>query len=164
MTAFLAGPAAWLLPVGIVLICLVAGPLPIAVRGMIRGATTVQIMRRWYRPAALGLGLGLVGSVAVVGLVDSELALGAALLCLLFLLAIIDWQWRWLPIEWTLGVIALGVLFALQSGDPLRVFVQMSVPVVVLLLVRQTLLWILQKEALGLGDIWLIAGLGCSLV
>ena len=163
MNALNSGHFEWLLPMAALITAIVLGPLPIAVRGFIRGMAGPTLVHRWYRSATLGLGIGLVGSVAVVAAVDGNLALNAALLCLLFLLASIDWQWRWLPIEWTLAVIALGVLHALRSDDLLQVFIQMTVPAVALLVTRQAVLWMTGKEALGLGDIWLVAGLGAFL-
>ncbi len=159
MTHFIVG----LLPIGILLAALIFGPLPILVRGLIRGVAGRRYIRRWAPSVGLGLVAGMVGATVATSVLDRDLTLGASLLCLLLLLAVIDWQWRWLPIEWTLSVIALGVVFALQSGDPLIVFVQMCVPAGALLIARQILLWTMKKEALGLGDIWLIAGLGAFL-
>lgn len=163
MSALSSGPLEWLLPLGVLIVALILGPLPIVVRGYIRGLFSPIVVRQWYRPASLGLGIGLAASVAVVVTIDSNLALNTALLCLLFLLASIDWQWRWLPIEWTLAVIALGVVYALQAADPLQVFIRMAVPAFALLITRQIVLWAMKKEALGLGDIWLVAGLGAFL-
>lgn len=157
------GPLLWLLPVGILIAALVLGPLPIVVRGFIRPLFGAKHVHQWYRPATLGLGLGLVGSVGIVATIDGSLALNAALLCLLFILASIDWQWRWLPIEWTLAVIALGLIYGVQSDDPTLVLIQMAVPAVALLVMRKIVLIAANKEALGLGDIWLVAGLGAFL-
>ncbi len=151
------------LPLLVLCIALLFGPLPFVVRGYLRAGFGPAKARHWTRPATLGFGIGLVSAVALVTMVDARLALGAALICLLFVLASIDWQWRWLPIEWTLGVIALGVIFGLQSGDPLQVLVQMVVPASALFIMRQILLWALRKEAMGLGDIWFVLGLGAFL-
>ncbi|WP_108813284.1 prepilin peptidase [Loktanella sp. Alg231-35] len=148
------------LPLLVLCVALAFGPLPFVVRGYLRVVFDRAKARRWTGPATLGFGVGLAASVAVIAVIDVDFALGAALLCLLVLLASIDWQWRWLPIEWTLGVIALAFIFAFQSGDPLQVVLQMAVPALALLITRQILLWALKKEAMGLGDIWLVLGLG----
>lgn len=163
MSVLATAPLSWILPLVVLIFALGIGPLPIVARGIVRGLSGPKAARRFYRPVTLGLGLGLAGTVALVAILDHKLTLGAALLCLLFLLGSIDWQWRWLPIEWTLAVIALAVIYAFQSSDPLQVVVQMLVPAGALLLARQTLLWSIKKEALGLGDIWLVAGLGAFL-
>jgi prepilin signal peptidase PulO-like enzyme (type II secretory pathway) len=144
-------------------IALFLGPLPFVVRGYLRAGFGPTTARRWTRPTTLGFGIGLISAVVAITMIDARFALGAALLCLLFVLASIDWQWRWLPIEWTLGVIALGVIFGFQSGHPLQVLVQMVVPALALLIMRQTVLWVVKKEAMGLGDIWLVLGLGAFL-
>lgn len=163
MTALETPPLIWLLPMGILLGALILGPLPIVARGMIRASAGPALVHRWFHPVTRGLGLGLLGSVALAASLDPSRALGAALLCLLFLLAIIDWQWRWLPIEWTTAVIALGVLFAAQAPQMLPVLIQMVLPAGVLFALRQGMVWATGKEALGEGDIWLMAGLGAFL-
>ena len=153
----------WLAPVIIIGVALIFGPLPLVVRGLIRGASGPQITRRWYRPITLGLGIGMVAGVAAMGLISVDLGVNAAVLCVIFLLAAIDWMWRWLPIEWTLALIALGILAALIGGDLWVVLVQIAVPALALLAARQMMLWATKKEALGLGDVWLIAGIGAFL-
>lgn len=163
MTGLTGGFIVTALPVVVLIVALTFGPLPIVVRGLLRGVFDPHLTRSWYRAVSLGLGLGMVGSVVAVMTIDTSLTSTAALLCLLFLLAGIDWQWRWLPIEWTIGVIVLGLIFAFQSTDPLRILIHMALPAGVLLSVRQTVLWAMKKEALGLGDVWLVAGLGAFL-
>jgi prepilin signal peptidase PulO-like enzyme (type II secretory pathway) len=163
MTGLTSGPLAWLLPLIVLTAALVMGPLPIVVRGYVRRIAGPAHVHRWFRPVSFGFGIGMIAAVAVIARLDGALALGTALLCLLFLLGSIDWQWRWLPIEWTLSVIALGLIFAFQSTDAVQVFIQMVLPAGALFVLRQGLLWSLGKEALGLGDIWLIAGLGAFL-
>lgn len=157
------GQLAAVLALAVLAAAIAMGPLPIVVRGVLRPLIGPEPTRRRFRSVTLGIGTGMVAAVAVMGWIETELAISAALLCLLVLLALIDWQWRWLPIEWTVAVIALGLVDALQSDDPTAVVPAMLVPTVLLLLMRQTLLLILKKEALGLGDIWLVAGLGAFL-
>ncbi len=164
MSALSAAPLNWLLPLLILVAALILGPLPIVTRGLLRGFMGPQQVRNLYKSAMFGLGIGLVGTVALIAFLDSNLALNASLLCVLFLLACIDWQWRWLPFEWTVPVIVLGGIYAFQSADPVQVFIQMAVPAGALLLSRQIVLWTIKKEALGLGDLWLVAGLGAFLV
>lgn len=155
------GPtAAAVLPALVLLAALVLGPLPLAVRGVLRPVLGPNQTRKWFRHTSFGVGTGMVAAVVFTGVTQPDLALGTAVLCLLALLAVIDWQWRWLPIEWTLGVIALALVFAIQSDDSLQVLLHMAIPALTLLACRQTLLGALKKEAMGLGDIWLIAGLG----
>ena len=163
MTALWTGPIVWIIPLAVLVVALAIGPLPITVRGYMRRHITPPALRRWYRPTTLGVAMGMIGAVISVGVIDSGLALGTALLCLLFLLASIDWQWRWLPIEWTVAVIALGFVFATQSQDPLKVLIQMAIPAGTLIVSRQLLIWTMKKETLGLGDIWLMVGLGAFL-
>lgn len=148
------------LPLLVLCVALVLGPLPFVVRGYLRTGFSPAIARRWTKAASVGFGVGLAATVLVIATIDADLALGAALLCLLVLLASIDWQWRWLPLEWTLAVIALALIFAFQSDDPPKVLLQMAIPAITLLTVRQSLLWTIKKEAMGLGDIWLVLGLG----
>ncbi len=164
MMALSAGPLAWLLPLGILVCALALGPLPIVVRGYLRRWLGPQSVRRWFRSVSIGLAGGMIGAVLVAAQIDHDIALGAAVLCLLVLLASIDWQWRWLPIEWTLSLIALGLLFVAQSPAPTFGIVQILVPSLSLLVLRQGLLWSTGKEAMGLGDIWLVAGLGAFLL
>ncbi|MEM8536405.1 MAG: A24 family peptidase [Pseudomonadota bacterium] len=150
---------AWFGSVIVLAIGLLAGPLPIMVRGYLRIGGSPAFVRRWYRPVSLGLCVGLMLAVVTAGISDPALAIPAAMLCLIFLLASIDWQWRWLPLEWTVPLIVLGLIFGLQTGNFGAVALQMCGPAVVLLGVRQGVFWVTGKEALGLGDVWLVAGL-----
>lgn len=163
MSALSAAPLSWLLPLLIFVAALVLGPLPIVTRGLMRSFMGPQQVRNLYKSATFGLGIGFAGTVALIVFIDNSLTLNASLLCLLFLLACIDWQWRWLPVEWTVPVILLGVIYAFQTPDPVQVFIQMAVPTCALLIARQIVLWAIKKEALGLGDLWLVAGLGAFL-
>ncbi|MEO1639576.1 MAG: prepilin peptidase [Pseudomonadota bacterium] len=163
MTAALSGPLGWGLLWLVLAVALLTGPLALTVRGWLRVGLSPADVRRWYRPVTVGLVAGMLLAVGLITLLNAALTLGLCLLCLLFLLASIDWQWRWLPLEWSFAIIALGLIFAVQSGDPLRVLLQMAAPALLLLALRQTFLTFRGTEALGLGDIWLVAGLGAFL-
>ena len=151
------------LPVVILAAALCLGPLPLAVRGALRALGGRSFMRRWAGSVGLGVAVGMLAATAFTLRFEHAVSLQTALLSLLFLLAIIDWQWRWLPIEWSGAVIALGVVFGLQSGMITTVLLQMLVPALTLFCARQAVLWVSQKEALGLGDVWFVAGLGAFL-
>ena len=145
-------------------VALFIGPLAMTARGYLRGVLSPTGVRRWYRPVSLGLALGMLGATTFMVITAPGLAQFAALFCLLLLLASIDWQWRWLPVEWTFAVIALGLMSAAQSSSPLAIMGQMLAPALLLLGVRQGVILFTGREALGLGDIWLIAGLGAFLL
>ncbi|MEL6839238.1 MAG: A24 family peptidase [Pseudomonadota bacterium] len=151
------------LPVVVLVLALVFGPLPIVVRALMRRPLGPAKMRRWMRPASLGVGVGMVLAALLIAALDPGRTLNLVMVCLLLLLAIIDWQWRWLPIEWTLGLIVLGVVHGIVEQELLLAIQQMLIPALTVLATRQVLLAVLKKDALGLGDVWLIAGLGAFL-
>ncbi len=152
---------AWqILPALVTLAALLLGPTAIVARAYLRWIGGAHLVRQWYRPVAWGLGGGIMTAVTASAAMAQELAVDIALLSLLFLLASIDWRWRWLPIEWTVAVIALALIWGLQTDALTTVLVQMGLPALTLLAVRQVMIWRSGKEAMGLGDIWLIAGLG----
>ncbi|GFE66496.1 prepilin peptidase [Litoreibacter roseus] len=135
------------------------GPSYLAIRSLLRGLSGGTTMRRFYRPVTFGF---LAGAVAAAGLASTTgqvAALWVSLLVVLFLLAVIDWAWRWLPVEWTLLVIAIAVLKALGTGKFGEALLSACLIVAILLIIRQALLWLRGIEALGLGDVWLMAGL-----
>lgn len=152
-----------LLPIAILIGALFFGPLPIVSRGLIRATAGPHHVHRWFQPATLGLSAGMVLAAFLTIAIDPAQTRQLVLISLLLLLALIDWQWRWLPIEWTLAVIALGILDAVIAGSLAQTTLQMLVPSLSILAIRQTLQWLLGRPPLGLGDIWLIAGLGAFL-
>lgn len=149
-----------LLPIVVLILALWFGPLPIVARGFVRGIAGARHVHQWFQPVGLGLALG--ACCAAIG--SAVLAPGqtafVVLITLLFFLGSIDWQWRWLPIEWTAAVVALALFQGLITGQTALVLMQMLVPSMALLVFRQLMSWALGKEALGLGDIWLLLGLG----
>ncbi|WP_341367783.1 prepilin peptidase [Yoonia sp. BS5-3] len=144
------------LPLMVMIAAFWFGPLPIVIRGFLRGFAGPHHVHRWFIPGQIGFACGALA--AAVLWYDQALAI--ALFALLFLLAAIDWQWRWLPIEWTLGIAALALLNGFLTGEITITLMQMLVPSAALLIFRQLMSWALGKEALGLGDIWLLLGLG----
>jgi prepilin signal peptidase PulO-like enzyme (type II secretory pathway) len=89
-----------------------------------------------------------------------EAAVAAAVLGLAFLLFVQDLAWRWLPLEWSLPLLVLGLIAGIlgeRGGDALAGAA-----------LGAGLLWALQAvfriwrgvEALGTGDIWLAAAIG----
>lgn len=148
------------LPLPVLLIALWFGPLPIVVRGFIRGTVGPRYVHRWFRPVGLGFASGVIAAAVGVAVLMPDQVHSVGLLVLLFLLASIDWQWRWLPIEWTLGVAALAVIHGMTSGELTSVLTQMLVPALTLAVFRLLISWMLGKEALGMGDVWLLFGLG----
>ncbi len=149
-----------LLPIVVLILALWFGPLPIVARGFVRGVAGPRYVHRWFGSVAIGLAFG--AGIAALG--SAVLAPGhtyyVVLLTLLFLLGSIDWQWRWLPIEWTIGVVVLALIHGIASGQAALVLMQMLIPCMALLVFRQVMTWALGKEALGLGDVWLLLGLG----
>lgn len=144
------------LPLIVLMAALWCGPLPIVMRGFVRGVAGPHHVHRWFGSAGIGFALG----VCLAALFAPGQAGTIVLMALLFLLGAIDWQWRWLPIEWTLGVAALALLHGFTQLDLATVLIQMLVPSMALLTFRQLMTWVIGKEALGLGDIWLLFGLG----
>lgn len=153
---FVAATSAFLVAAAAVAI----GPTPIAMRVILRAFFGAETNRQWYRAVTLGAALGMIVAVGLAGWRDGDDPVLVALYGLLFLLAIVDWRWRWLPIEWTVAVIALAVVSGFYAGMIGTVLVQMIVPAALFFLMRLIILRVSGKEALGLGDVWLMAGLG----
>ena len=163
MLADFAAVTTILLPIAVLLAALALGPLPIVTRGLLRGLLGPAYVHRWYRCVSLGLSIGMILTAGLMAFIARDLVVFAVLICLLLLLAVIDWQWRWLPIEWTLAVIALGLLHGLSHNQLTDIALQILAPSFAVLAVRQVFLMLHGREALGLGDVWLIAGLGAFL-
>lgn len=142
-------------------VALAMGPLALATRGALRATTDVPTMRRYAPTGTVALGAGCLGAVVLVGVSLGGLsAVIAALLALLVLLIVMDLTWRWLPIEWTIAALVLGLGAALLVGDPLEAVLGAALGGGLLALLRAGYLYARGIEALGLGDVWLAAALG----
>ncbi|MEL6209946.1 MAG: prepilin peptidase, partial [Pseudomonadota bacterium] len=104
---------------------------------------------------------GALGAVALAGLAfGGQAAVLASLLALLLLMVAMDLAWRWLPLEWTLAALALGLVSAVVAGDPLWAGLGALMGGGVLYMLRLAFRLTRGIEAMGLGDIWLAAALG----
>ena len=137
------------------------GPLALVVRAGLRAGRGKAAVTRWQRPVALGLGVGLVAAPVLAGAVlGGEAAVIAAVLGLSFLLLSQDLAWRWLPFEWTLPLLALGLVAGFLGdfvGDALA---GAALGAGILGGLQISFRRWRGVEALGTGDIWLAAGLG----
>ncbi|MEJ6402889.1 prepilin peptidase [Yoonia sp. 2307UL14-13] len=137
------------------------GPLRLMIRTVLRRLGDVPRMRRWQHPVTWGVAAGAVLAVLLALVVmDVTAAVVTATFALLSFLALMDLAWRWLPLEWTLPLLGLGLLQALTEG---------ALPMALIGgVLGGGLLWALQfmflklrgVMALGTGDIWLAAALG----
>ena len=138
-----------------------SGPTLLMARGVLRPAFGPDIARARAPGLALGIGAGALAATAGVGTVlGGSAAVITAFLTLLVMLAAMDMAWRWLPLEWTLALAALGFGAAVLSGDVTTAALGAALGGGVLLALRQSFLTLRKVEALGLGDIWLAAALG----
>ncbi|MFQ1699182.1 prepilin peptidase [Loktanella agnita] len=147
-------------PVIVVGLALIMGPTQMVARTVLRGLAGPVTARRWYRAATCGVIIGVIAALAVCFVMARAQVIDIALLSLLVLLGAIDWRWRWLPLEWTVAVIALALMGGMQTGTIGEVAIGMIIPGLSLLIMRQLLFWRSGQEPLGLGDVWLVTGLG----
>lgn len=138
------------------------GPLPLVVRAGLRAVGGKPLVTRLQPAATLGLGAGLLSAPALAGaLLGGQAAVVAAVLGLCLILFAQDIVWRWLPLEWTVPLLALG-LFAGFLGDYVADTLAGAALGAGLLLALQIFFRLRRGvEAVGTGDIWLAAGLGC---
>ncbi|MEJ8561274.1 prepilin peptidase [Yoonia sp. GPGPB17] len=147
--------------VAVVGFAVVTGPLMLAVRAGLRQHLSPRGIKRWQKPVAIGLGSGaVVATLVCATALGPKAAVTAAALILLTLLAGIDLAWRWLPFEWTLPLLGLGLLAAAVEDHLSVAIVGLAVGAGTLLALQLYFRLIRGVEALGTGDIWLTAGLG----
>ena len=137
------------------------GPMRMVVRSALRLFGGKALVTCRQRSTTLGLAGGLMTAPVLSGaMFGGEAAVTAAVLGILLLLWAMDLAWRWLPLEWTVPLLLLG-LFAGFLGDR-------GPDTLAGAAAGAGLLWALQiifrrwreVEAVGTGDIWLAAGLG----
>ena len=142
------------------LIAVTTGPLRLLVRFILRYAGNAAV-RRWQHATTWGLAGGLVGAVMLAALLwGGTAAIGTAVLSLLFLLALMDVAWRWLPFAWTLPLLALGLVIAWMHDTLPDAAIGMVLGGGTLFLLQLGFRLWRGVDALGSGDIWLAAGLG----
>jgi prepilin signal peptidase PulO-like enzyme (type II secretory pathway) len=138
------------------------GPLLLVVRAGLRAAGGRRLVRRWQRAATWGLGAGLITAPALAGAtLGGQAAVTAAVLGLALLLFSMDLAWRWLPLEWTLPLLSLGLLAGFLGDRSVETLAGAVVGGGILLALQIIFRRWRGVEALGTGDIWLTAGLGC---
>lgn len=142
-------------------VSLATGPLRLAVRSVLRAGGGRNAIRRHTAIATPALCTGSLGAVAVAGMLfGGGAAITAALIALLLLMIAMDLAWRWLPIEWTLAALCLGLTGGLIEGQPLEAVLGAAVGGGLLFALRAGFQILRGVEALGLGDVWLAAALG----
>lgn len=140
---------------------LLAGPSLLMARGMLRPSFGPLIARARGPGLALGLGAGALAAIALIGVtLGGPAAVVTALLTFLMILAAMDIAWRWLPLEWTLPLGALGFGAAALGGDLTTAALGAACGGGLLWALRLSFLVLRKVEALGIGDIWLAAALG----
>ncbi|MCY4181095.1 MAG: hypothetical protein OXD48_12640, partial [Litoreibacter sp.] len=85
------------------------GPSVLLARGILRAGFAPHLARARGAGLASGIAGGAMLAVLACGAsIGPEAAVAVAVLALLALLATMDILWRWLPLEWTLSLLALG--------------------------------------------------------
>lgn len=138
-----------------------AGPLRIMVRAGLHLWGGKAAVMQWQQAATLGLGAGLVVAPVLAGTLFGGLgAVFAAIIGLSLLLLALDLAWRWLPLEWTMPILALALVAGFSGNrveDALFGAALGAGPLWALQVAFRRLRGI---EALGTGDIWLAAAIG----
>ncbi|NJS40040.1 MAG: hypothetical protein HC783_14645 [Rhodobacteraceae bacterium] len=138
-----------------------AGPLALVVRAALRAGGDKAAVTRWQRPVTLGLGVGLVVAPVLAGaFLGGEAAVTAAVLGLSFLMLAQDLAWRWLPFEWTLPLLALGLVAGFLGEYAGTALAGAALGAGILGALQISFRLWRGVEALGTGDISLAAGVG----
>ncbi len=139
----------------------VLGPTVLAARGVLRSALGPDIARSRASVLTLGIAFGAAAATVFAGLnLGGPSAVHVTCLTLLLMLASMDLSWRWLPLEWTVPLLALGLGASVLSGDMMTAAFGAALGGGVLLALRTIFLVLRGVEAMGLGDVWLAAALG----
>lgn len=146
----------------VILSAVTIAPAQLAARSALRQIVGGPSARFRAQATVLGVGVGAGLAAVMAGvMIGPPAALAVALLLLLVLLAAIDFTWRWLPWEWCGLIASLGLVQAILTGS----YPEMVLGALVgggLLLALRTAYFVMRGiEALGLGDVWLAAALGC---
>lgn len=149
-----------LIAMAIVGVAFLRGPRQILSRAILR-ACGVPDYKRWQGPATCGICIGAVSAPPAVGvLFGIHSALFTAALTIMILLALLDIAWRWLPLEWTLPLLLLGLFDAFLGESLGQAVLGALIGGSVLLVLQIAFRRVRGVEALGTGDIWLAAALG----
>lgn len=136
-----------------------AGPLPYAARAILYAGAGPVSARRWWRAVAWGLSGGMLAAVwaSEAWVIANPLVM--AVYAIVILLAIMDLRWRWLPIEWTTLICIAAFVYGLGQSTLADTIPAMLLPAGVLAVIRWSVLQLKGVEIMGIGDLWLIAGL-----
>jgi len=138
-----------------------SGPLIYLVRACLRLILAPAAVRRWQKPVLVGVAAGTIGATLVSWLVyGGDAAMLVSIIAILTLLAALDFAWRWLPFEWTLPVLGLGLVLAMVQGAIPEALMGLFVGAGTLIALQLFFHFSRGVRALGTGDIWLAAGLG----
>lgn len=141
-------------------IAVFAGPLELLVRAGLRLFCGRQGMLRWQRPVSIGVAVGLILSPLVAGVVAGVQPVTVVVLGLLILLGGLDLAWRWLPYEWTIPLLALGLIEAFHHSNVDQAVLGAVTGGGFLFALQMSMKLLRGQDGLGTGDIWLAAGLG----
>ena len=149
------------LSVGLIGMLVLSGPRLILIRAVLRAGSTAQLARALAPKAAYALAVVLVFGAGLAGyLVGGEAVLEVALLAVLVALAVMDFAWRWLPLEWIFGLGVAGGVLAFDAGQVPEALMSAGLAAAMLAIPRFVLGWLRGQEMMGLGDVFLAAALG----
>ncbi|MEM0976825.1 MAG: prepilin peptidase [Pseudomonadota bacterium] len=151
----------YVLSAALIAVVVLTGPRLLLFRAILRSVSTVDAARDLAPKLAVIVGGLLCMSAGGVGYVFGPTAVfGFAVVVVLIALAAMDLAWRWLPLEWLLGLGLAGFVAAFAS-DMLAAALQASVAGAALLAIPRVVLQALRGyEVMGLGDVFLAAAIG----